>query len=67
MRRWISIATGYCLPLALILGSILLIPASAGHFLGISFRSWCLFACAPMTSVLLAICARRFRIEEPRR
>jgi hypothetical protein len=57
---------GLLLPLALVLGSILLIPASAGHFLGISFKSWCLFACAPATSLLLALCTRGLRSEEPR-
>jgi len=55
---------GLCVPLALVLGSILLIPASLGHLLGISFRSWCLFACAPATSLLLAVCAHRLRGQE---
>lgn len=61
------ILIGLAVPLALALGSILLIPASAGHFLGISIKSWCLFACAPATSLLLAFCARGLRPEEPRR
>jgi hypothetical protein len=58
------LAIGLALPLALVLGSILLIPASAGHLLGISIRSWCLFACAPVTSLLLAVCAHRLRLGE---
>jgi len=58
---------GLCVPLALVLGSILLIPASLGHLFGISFKSWCLFACAPATSLLLAACAHRLRGGEARR
>jgi uncharacterized membrane protein YhdT len=38
--------------------SALAVPADAGRWLGIDLRIWCLFACAPVTSVCLALCYR---------
>ncbi|MCJ1960442.1 hypothetical protein [Novosphingobium mangrovi (ex Hu et al. 2023)] len=55
---WWPPLLGIALPLALVLASALLVPASAGRFLGISWSSWCLFACAPLTSLCLLICYR---------
>lgn len=46
---------GGMLPLALVLGVILFVPASWGMMLGISYKSWALFACAPATSLLLRL------------
>ncbi|MCJ2184244.1 hypothetical protein MTR62_16325 [Novosphingobium sp. 1949] len=47
---------GLALPLGLIAAAALLVPADAGRLLGISLASWCLFACAPVTSACLALC-----------
>ncbi len=55
--RW-AIALGLLLPLALVLLSALAVPADAGRWLGIDLRIWCLFACAPVTSLCLALCYR---------
>ena len=49
---------GLIVPLALVLAAILLVPAATGQWLGVSWRSWALFACAPITSLLLALCLR---------
>jgi hypothetical protein len=46
---------GGLLPLALVLGIILFVPESWGAMLGISVKSWALFACAPVTSLLLRL------------
>ncbi|KHL24582.1 hypothetical protein PK98_11400 [Croceibacterium mercuriale] len=58
MRGW-PVLMGLVLPLALILASALLVPDDAPRLLGISLANWCLFACAPITAVLLAVCHRR--------
>lgn len=50
---------GLIVPLALVLAAVLLVPTGAGVWLGISVRSWLLFACAPLTSVVLALCLGR--------
>jgi hypothetical protein len=56
MKRAVRLGIGLLLPAALVMGAILLVPPSAGHLLGISVRSWCLFACAPITTLLLGLC-----------
>lgn len=56
LRR--SLLVGLALPLALILLGALCVPASAGRLWGISAASWSLFACAPLTSLALALCWR---------
>lgn len=55
--RW-PLLVGLLVPLALVLLSGLVVSADAGRFLGISLASWCLFACAPLASLCLAICWR---------
>ncbi len=47
---------GLALPFTLIVVCALAIPGEGARFLGISLRSWCLFACAPLTSACLALC-----------
>lgn len=48
-----ALLVGLIVPFVTVLGVVLLVPASAGQFLGISATSWCLFACAPLTSLCL--------------
>ncbi len=50
---------GILLPPVLVLAAILLVPATLGQWLGVTLRSWCLFACAPITSLLLLLCLRK--------
>ena len=50
---------GGLVPLALVLGVILFVPTSLGTLFGISLKSWTLFACAPVTSLLLRIALGR--------
>jgi len=54
----LRLVLGWLLPVLLVLGVIVLMPQAAGQWLGISVRSWCLFACAPVTSLLLWWCGR---------
>lgn len=56
MTKVWPVLVGLVLPLALILASALLVPADAPRLLGISLSNWCLFACAPVTAGLLALC-----------
>ncbi|WP_121116123.1 hypothetical protein [Croceibacterium ferulae] len=58
MSRLWPVLVGLVLPLALILASALLVPDDAPRLLGISLANWCLFACAPVTTALLAVCYR---------
>ena len=58
MTRYWPVLAGLVLPLLLILASALLVPDDASRLLGISLANWCLFACAPMTAALLALCYR---------
>jgi hypothetical protein len=58
MRRSWPVVVGLVLPLALILASALLVPDDAPRLLGIALANWCLFACAPITAALLAVCHR---------
>ncbi len=52
---WLPVI-GLGLPFVLILLPTLLIARSPLGFLGISAAIWCLFACAPLTSLCLALC-----------
>jgi len=65
LRHLWPVAAGLLLPAALILAAALLVPAHWPRFLGISAASWCLFACAPITSALLALCYRLGGDHEP--
>ena len=56
-QAW-PLLVGLVLPLALILGSAILLADAKGQLLGISLANWCLFACAPITSVCLTVCYR---------
>ncbi len=53
--HWLPVV-GVLIPFALLLVAIFAIPPSAGQFLNISVSIWCAFACAPITSVCLALC-----------
>jgi len=53
-----SVLVGLGMPVVLVVMSALVVPAGAGRFLGISASSWCLFACAPLTTLALALCWR---------
>ena len=56
MSSTLRLIVGGLVPLALLLAAIL-IPGVGGTVLGVSLKSWCLFACAPITSLLLALVA----------
>ena len=56
MSRYVAL--GWALPLLLIVTILLAVPVDAGQWLGISFRGWCLFLCAPATSLLLLACPK---------
>jgi hypothetical protein len=57
-----SLLLGLAVPAALVVLSRL---AGPERLYGISAQSWCLFACAPLTSLALAICWRFAPEERP--
>jgi len=56
---------GLGVPLVLLVGLTLAPPWTHLRFLGISGAIWCLFACAPITSLCLLACNRQQQDETP--